>query len=140
MEAISLCSRSHTPSAPSSASGLLHRTLVCRGAGSGLSLACCSQFHPHLAIAVPSAASARGLLSLNLSAAFSYEELWSEVKYCRPPAYSTLCTSDSTLSTKKEKKNVRLYFLPRFYFYFSGIVNGLCRHSLLPKVMFKILL
>lgn len=44
---------------------------------------------------------------------------------CEASACSILWTSETRQRT--EKKKVRFYFITRIYFYFPGIVNGLCR-------------
>ena len=109
----SLCSRDHTPSPPLISPRASSQDAGLQGGGRFWPSFTCMLLtvSPPSCIAVSSAASARGLLSLNLSAAFSYEELWSEVKCARPPAHHPYAC-DTTLSTEKEKKMLDFTFYP----------------------------
>lgn len=71
--------------------------------------------------------SARGPPSWGVGAAISHQGLWSEGPGAGPATCTRQCVSKWNLIKHKGKEErLDLVLWPRFYFYFPGVVNGLC--------------
>ena len=138
---IGLCSREHTPSPPLIGRGRASsQDAGLQGGGAVLAFLHLhvAQFHPHLAL--------QCLAQLLRMACWAWMcvQLFhmrnSGLKWSvQGPLHTTPMSKWHYTQHKEGGGNVRPYFLPRFYFYFSGIVNGLCRwhFHFCPKLCLK---
>lgn len=137
-----MCSREHTASPPliglgrasSQATGL-------QGRGGVLPSFTCMLLtvSPPSCIAVSSVASAHSLLNLNVRAAFSYEDLWSEVKCARPPAHHPYEQVTLHSAQRRKTKTLDFIFYPGSIFISQELLMGSASDTfhVCPKLCLK---